>query len=121
MALMKRSSVRKTGPEFCRMERRSSRESSLERSSWDLEEGRGGEGGGEGRGGGERNYVIQRKLRLYLVLPQSIRSVFGRNPGYHSIYSSMVCGESGRPSVLLRCYLKPWTRAFGFFQNLTTR
>lgn len=36
MAEMKRSSVRNTGPEFCRMDRRSSRDSILERSSWDL-------------------------------------------------------------------------------------
>ena len=62
---MKTSSVRKTGPEFWMMERRSSRDRSLERSSWDLwmrekEEGEkegekregGREGGGRGKVGG---------------------------------------------------------------------
>ena len=33
---IKTSSVRNTGPEFCRMDKRSSRERILERSSWDL-------------------------------------------------------------------------------------
>ena len=51
---MKTSSVRKTGPEFWMMERRSSRERSLERSSWDLwVRGKRGEGGGRDGGGRE--------------------------------------------------------------------